>query len=102
MPLLFIRDVLSGKVWFFQHLPDGPYCTEIGLTDTEREEGSCFNVSFGAGTSERHGFRLYLKKGESYACAESIAGCAESFDGCIAALTRFRRKKTAPRGERAP
>lgn len=98
MPLLFIRDVLSGKVWFFQHLPDGPYCTEIGLTDTEREEGSCFNVSFGAGTSERHGCRLYLKKGERYACAESIAGCAESFDGCIAALTRFRRKKLHPAG----
>ena len=90
-PMLFLKDTETGHVWFVQHLPDGPYCIEVGLTDEERVPGSCLNVGCGAGRSDKHGFRLYLEPGESYACARTLIGCAEDFDAALQALTDYRR-----------
>ena len=90
-PLLFVRDEQSGRVWFAQHLPDGPYCLEIGLTDEENRPGSCLNLGCGAGRSDKHGFRLYLEPGESYRACTTLLGCAPDFDGAMAALTAWRR-----------
>lgn len=96
MPLVFFRDENTGYIWFVQHMPDGPYCIEIGLTDRENTPGSFFNAGCGAGTSERHGFRLYLEKGEIYTCSESACGCGENLDACMAALTKLRREELHP------
>lgn len=101
MPVVFVRDKVTGHVWFVQHLPDGPYSIEVGLTDTEPYDGSCFDIAVGAGTNERHGFRLYLKSGESYTCCESAHGCAATLDEAIANLTYWRRKSLLRR-KRAP
>lgn len=91
-PMLFFRDTVSGHVWFVQHLPDGPYCLEIGLTDAERIPGSCYQVGCGAGRSDKHGFRLYLEPGERYRCCKTVVGCAESFDQSMKVLTAYRRR----------
>lgn len=90
-PMLFLKDIVNGHVWFVQHLPDGPYCIEVGLTDEEHVPGSCFNVGCGAGRNDEHGFRLYLDSGESYTCAKTLIGCAENFDAAMQTLTDYRR-----------
>ena len=76
-----------------QHLPDGPYSIELGLSDIDSIDGSCVTISAGAGTSERHGFRVYLNSGESYTCCESAMGGAKSFDEAVGYLTEWRRKE---------
>lgn len=92
-PLLFLRDRDEGTVWAVQHLPAGPYCMAIGLTDAEAIPGSMFKVSCGAGTSDKHGFRLYLQPGENYECAESLFTCAGNFDAAVKNLTDYRRAR---------
>lgn len=90
-PMLFLKDTVTEHVWFVQHLPDGPYCIEVGLTDEERIPGGCFNVGCGAGRNDKHGFRLYLEPGESYTCAKTLIGCEKNFDAAVKVLTEYRR-----------
>ncbi len=96
-PLLFVREKAKGTVWAFQHLPDGPYSMELGLSDAENIPGSCFNLSFGAGDNELQGFRLYLSRGESYSCCETLLTCAPDLETAVGRLTRFRRKRMRSR-----
>lgn len=91
-PLVFFRDTKTGCVWAVQHLPEGPYCMEIGLTDAERVEGSAYKIACGAGSSEKHGFRLYLAPRKSYTCAETLITCAPSLEGAIENLNAYRRR----------
>lgn len=100
-PVVFFRDETAGTVWAVQHLPDGPYNLEISLTDAERIEGSMYKITCGAGDSEKQGFRLYLRKGAEYRCAESLFTCAKDFSSVSGMLTNYRRKylkkhKTVP------
>ena len=100
-PVVFFRDETAGTVWAVQHLPDGPYNLEISLTDAERIEGSMYKITCGAGDSEKQGFRLYLRKGAEYRCAESLFTCAKDFSSVSGTLTNYRRKylkkhKTVP------
>ena len=92
-PLLFFREKKSGTVWAIQHLPDGPYVLEIGLTDAENVQGSYYNAACGAGDSERQGFRIYLARGKRYRCSESLFTCAPDFEGAVSRLTAYRRSK---------
>ena len=101
VPVVFVRDKVTGAVFFMQHLPDGPYCIELGLSDIDSIDGSCFTLAAGAGTSERHGFRVYLNKGESYTSCESAMGGAKSFDEAVGHLTNWRRKELL-NNKRAP
>lgn len=91
-PFIFVRENSTGKTWFVQHLPDGPYSMEIGLTDREQKQGSFYYIGCGAGSCGKHGFRLYMHDGERYKTCESIYGCEESFTAAIKVLTAFRRK----------
>lgn len=91
-PLLFFREKAAGTVWAVQHLPDGPYVLEIGLTDAEHLSGSCYFAACGAGDSERQGFRLYLGRGKRYRCSETLLTCAPCFDESVAQLAEYRRK----------
>lgn len=94
-PLVFFRDKKNGTVWGVQHLPDGPYSLEIGLTDAENVQGSAYKIACGAGDSEKHGFRLYLNRGESYVCSETLFVCAENFQTAVDLLTAYRREYLA-------
>lgn len=91
-PVLFFRDKYKKTVWSVQHLPDGPYSLEIGLTDAENIAGSMYFVACGAGDCEKHGFRLYLSKRRAYRCSESLFSCAPDFDSALSVLTHYRRK----------
>lgn len=92
-PSVFFRDKISGKTWAVQHLPDGPYCLSIGLADKERTPGSIYNISCGAGTSDKHGFRIYLEEGKQYECSKTLLTCAENFGEAVKKLTFFRRER---------
>lgn len=96
-PLLFVRDKINGKVWAIQHLPDGPYVLQVGLTDVDNVDGSILFAACGAGTSERQGFRLYLRPQESYRTSATIFTMGKDLNDVMAHLTAYRRKNLRPR-----
>ncbi len=90
-PLLFFRHKKTGTVWAIQHLPEGPYVLEIGLTDLENIPGSFYSAACGAGDSERQGFRYYLGRNKSYRNAETLFTCMPSFGEAVMRLAEYRR-----------